>query len=236
MLVSNGNVRLHLKSHSNGIAARAGQLEGQIHDGIRRFAAEQLEQVCSNGNRDHAVRFGGNVHAVVHGGADNLLSVEGQYVIHLGHRSGDGVGVAYIKVDIESDGQASVADCVDESQSLRNVEVLSRHALAQVDAEHLNMVDAVEIEGAKVTAMQDMGILVETLKTGGLDALILDEPVAKNYAAGGQFTVLEGALIDEETHIIAKEGNTELMDAVNKALAAFLESDECAALKEKYGL
>ncbi|MBE6110439.1 MAG: transporter substrate-binding domain-containing protein [Erysipelotrichaceae bacterium] len=93
-----------------------------------------------------------------------------------------------------------------------------------------------EIEGAKVTAMQDMGILVETLKTGGLDALILDEPVAKNYAAGGQFTVLEGALIDEETHIIAKEGNTELMDAINKALAAFLESDECAALKEKYGL
>lgn len=93
-----------------------------------------------------------------------------------------------------------------------------------------------EIEGAKVTAMQDMGILVETLKTGGLDALILDEPVANNYAAGGAFTVLEGTLIDEETHIIAKEGNTELMDAVNKALAAFLESDECAALKEKYGL
>ena len=92
------------------------------------------------------------------------------------------------------------------------------------------------IEGAKVTAMQDMGILVETLKTGGLDALILDEPVANNYAAGGSFTVLEGTLIDEETHIIAKEGNTELMDAVNKALAAFLESDECAALKEKYGL
>lgn len=93
-----------------------------------------------------------------------------------------------------------------------------------------------EVEGAKVTAMQDMGILVETLKTGGIDALILDEPVAKNYAASGTFTVLDGALIDEETHIIAKEGNTELMDAVNKALKAFLESDECKALKEKYGL
>jgi polar amino acid transport system substrate-binding protein len=93
-----------------------------------------------------------------------------------------------------------------------------------------------EIEGAAVTAMQDMGILVETLKTGGIDALILDEPVAKNYAASGAFTVLDGALIDEETHIIAAEGNTELMDAVNKALKAFLESDECKALKEKYGL
>lgn len=93
-----------------------------------------------------------------------------------------------------------------------------------------------EIEDAKVTAMQDMGILVETLRSGGIDALILDEPVAKNYAASGTFTVLEGALLDEETHIIAAEGNTELMDAVNKALKAFLESDDCAALKEKYGL
>lgn len=93
-----------------------------------------------------------------------------------------------------------------------------------------------EIEGAKVTAMQDMGILVETLKSGGIDALILDEPVANNYAAGGAFTVLDGALIDEETHIITKEGNTELMDAVNKALKAFLESDEYESLKEKYGL
>jgi polar amino acid transport system substrate-binding protein len=93
-----------------------------------------------------------------------------------------------------------------------------------------------EVEGAKVTAMQDMGILVETLRSGGIDALILDEPVAKNYAASGTFTVLDGALLDEETHIIAAEDNTELMDAVNKALKAFLESDDCAALKEKYGL
>lgn len=93
-----------------------------------------------------------------------------------------------------------------------------------------------EIEDATVTAMQDIGILVETLKTGGIDALILDKPVADNYAAGGLFTVLDEALIDEETHIIAKEGNTELMDAVNKALKAFIESDACEQLKEKYGL
>lgn len=93
-----------------------------------------------------------------------------------------------------------------------------------------------EIEDAKVTSMQDMGILVETLKTGGLDAVILDEPVAKNYASSGSFVVLDGSLIDEETHIIAKEGNTELMDAINKALKAFLESRECRVLLEKYGL
>ena len=93
-----------------------------------------------------------------------------------------------------------------------------------------------EIDGATVTAMQDMGILVESLKSGGIDALILDKPVADNYAASGSFVVLDEVLIDEETHIIAKEGNTELMDAVNAALKAFLESDECAKLLKKYGL
>ena len=44
------------------------------------------------------------------------------------------------------------------------------------------------------------------------------------------------ALAEGYVHIIAKEGNTELMDAMNKALAAFLASDDCAALKTKYGI
>ena len=93
-----------------------------------------------------------------------------------------------------------------------------------------------EIEDADVTAMQDMGILVETLKAGGVDAVIMDIAIANNYAKNGDFKVLEEALLDEETHIIAKEGNTELMDAINKALEAFLGSDDYQALLEKYDI
>ena len=95
---------------------------------------------------------------------------------------------------------------------------------------------AEELSPDHTTAVEDMGIAIETLKAGGYDAVIMDIAVAKNYEATGNFKMLDHVLLDESTHIIAKEGNTELMDAVNKALAAFLASDDCAALKEKYGL
>ena len=86
------------------------------------------------------------------------------------------------------------------------------------------------------TAVEDMGIAVETLKSGGYDAVIMDIAVAKNYEATGSFKMLDGVLQDESTHIIAKEGNTELMDAINKALAAFKASDDYKTLMSKYGL
>ena len=68
------------------------------------------------------------------------------------------------------------------------------------------------------------------------DAVILDIAVAKNYVATGDFKMLDGALLDESCHIIAKEGNTELMDAINKALDAFLESDAYPELLKTYGI
>ena len=92
------------------------------------------------------------------------------------------------------------------------------------------------VEGATVNAIEDMGICVESLKGGAYDAVIMDLPVAENYVAAGGYKILEGTLLDEQNYVIAKEGNTELMDAVNAAIKAFLESDDCAALKEKYGL
>ncbi|MBR4454947.1 MAG: transporter substrate-binding domain-containing protein [Solobacterium sp.] len=93
-----------------------------------------------------------------------------------------------------------------------------------------------EIEGAKVQAIEDMGICVESLKGGAYDAVIMDLPVAENYMKTGDYKILEGTLLDEQNYIIAKEGNDELMDAVNEAIRAFLESDDCAKLNEKYGL
>lgn len=91
-----------------------------------------------------------------------------------------------------------------------------------------------DIEGADVTAQEDMGILVESLKAGGLDAVIMDQPVAENYAEAGGYKVLDTHLLDEEMYIIAKEGNTELMDAVNKALAAYKKSDDFDSNVQKW--
>ena len=93
-----------------------------------------------------------------------------------------------------------------------------------------------EVEGADVTAASDMGVIIQSLKSGAVDAVICDEPVADNYAAAGGYKILDGKLLEETNHIIAKEGNTELMEAVNAALAAFKESEDYTAMKEKYGL
>ena len=90
------------------------------------------------------------------------------------------------------------------------------------------------IEGATVQAVEDMGVIMETLKSGGLDAVILDIAVAENYAATGNFKILDGSLLDENVYVIAKEGNTELMTPINKALAAFLASDDFKTSKAKW--
>ncbi len=85
-------------------------------------------------------------------------------------------------------------------------------------------------------AMSDMGIIIETLKSGGLDAVILDNTVAQNYAATGDYKVLDGVLNEKQVHIIAKLGNDALMDDVNAALEAFMASDDYQKLLDQYGM
>jgi hypothetical protein len=69
------------------------------------------------------------------------------------------------------------------------------------------------IEGATVLQSKIWVSAWRHLKSGGLDAVILDIAVAENYAATGNFKILDGSLLDENVYVIAKEGNTELMDA-----------------------
>ena len=93
-----------------------------------------------------------------------------------------------------------------------------------------------EIENAEVMAVEDMGICIQTLKAGGVDAVVCDLAVANNYAATGDFKVLEEMLLDEDNYIIAKEGNNELMDIINQAIEAFKASSDYETLAEKWGL
>lgn len=92
-----------------------------------------------------------------------------------------------------------------------------------------------EIDGANVKAVKDVKVLVETLSSGGIDAVILDEAVAKNYAKDSKYKMLEESLLEEENLILAKKGNEDLMKDVNKALKEFVESDKYKELKEKWG-
>ena len=90
------------------------------------------------------------------------------------------------------------------------------------------------IEGAEVTAIEDMGVAIASLAANSLDAVIMDEPVAEQYAATGDYKILDEHLLDEENYIIAKEGNDDLMDDVNAAIAAFNDSEDKDALVEKW--
>jgi polar amino acid transport system substrate-binding protein len=91
-----------------------------------------------------------------------------------------------------------------------------------------------DIEGAEVQALEDMGVAMASLKANSLDAVIMDEPVAQQYAATGDYKILDEKLLEEENYVIAKEGNEDLMDDVNEAIAAFNESDYKQELIDKW--
>lgn len=93
-----------------------------------------------------------------------------------------------------------------------------------------------EIENANITAVADVKILVETLKTGGIDAVILDYAVAKNYQENAGLKMIDESLLDEKNYIITKEGNTDLMNDLNKAIDIFMKSDKYIELKAKWGV
>lgn len=90
------------------------------------------------------------------------------------------------------------------------------------------------IEGAEVKPIQDVKVLMETLKGGGYDAVVIDQAVADNYAKTGDYKVLDEKLMDEENIIYSTEDHQELMDELNKAIAAFKESDDYAELTAKW--
>ncbi len=93
-----------------------------------------------------------------------------------------------------------------------------------------------DIEDADVTGLKNVQEIMNALSANQYDAAIVDVAVANQYAESGNFTVLDEALVDEENYIIAKKGNTEQIELVNKAIAAFIASDDYVELCEKYGL
>lgn len=93
---------------------------------------------------------------------------------------------------------------------------------------------AKNIEGADVTAVQDVKVLMETLKAGSYDAVVIDKAVADNYAKNGDFSVLDEVLVDEENIIYSTEEHQELMDQINEAIKAFKASDDYETLVTKW--
>lgn len=92
------------------------------------------------------------------------------------------------------------------------------------------------VEGATVKTLKNAQEIFNGLSAHQYDAAIVDSGVAKEYVSSGNFIMIDTSLMSEENYIIAKEGNTELIEKVNKAIAKFIASDDYSKLCEQYDL
>ena len=95
---------------------------------------------------------------------------------------------------------------------------------------------AKEVKDAKVTGLKNVQDIMNALSANQYDAAIVDLGVAKNYVKSGEFKMLDESLMDEQNYIIAKKGNTDVIDKMNTCIKKFLASDDYAKLCKKYGL
>ena len=78
--------------------------------------------------------------------------------------------------------------------------------------------------------------VVQDVKNGKLDAVVMDSATGKALAEKNGLKVVEdpAAFESEEYAIAVKKGNTELLEAINTVLAEMEANGEIAALAEKY--
>ncbi|WP_296876002.1 transporter substrate-binding domain-containing protein [Thomasclavelia sp.] len=92
------------------------------------------------------------------------------------------------------------------------------------------------VKNADVVSMDDVQDIFTGLAAHQYDVAIVDIAVGQNYVNNGNFVYLDETLMDEENYIIAKKGNTEVIEKINKCIEKFLASDDYDQLCEKYGL
>ena len=95
---------------------------------------------------------------------------------------------------------------------------------------------AKEVEGAEVTSIANVNIMMESLKNNAYDAVIIDKPVAENYVKNAGFVMLEEPIQNDDTYVITKKDNVAFMDKVNSAIEEFMQTDEYQKLLEKWEL
>ena len=86
-----------------------------------------------------------------------------------------------------------------------------------------------------VTAYDNGASAVQALLNGQVDCVIIDSaPAAEYVAANPGLTLLEGNWVEEAYAIGMNKDNTELLEAVNKALAELIADGTVQAIVDKY--
>ena len=94
------------------------------------------------------------------------------------------------------------------------------------------------IENAKVNIYENISLAIADLKAGNINAIIMDDSVAKEAAAANADVakVIDIALTVEEYGIAISKGNDELKEKIDTALAELVKEGKVDELLEKYEL
>lgn len=131
-------------------------------------------------------------------------------------------------------GSSQVAVVPKDSDIASTADLEGKSLVAQTGA--TGEMAAKEVKDAKVTGLKNVQDIMNALSANQYDAAIVDLGVAKNYVKSGEFKMLDESLMDEQNYIIAKKGNTDVIDKMNTCIKKFLASDDYAKLCKKYGL
>ena len=92
-----------------------------------------------------------------------------------------------------------------------------------------------KVGAGTVKTYQDFLVAIQELKSGNIDAVIGDQSVAKNVVAQQPEFVVKGTPLNaEETAIIVKKGNAELVTALNDAIKKVKQSGDYDKILAKW--
>lgn len=85
-----------------------------------------------------------------------------------------------------------------------------------------------QYENIEVIVGDETGVSVETVKSGAIDAYIAERGVCEAYAnaSNGKLVVMEGDYYPDSIYVVAKKGNTMLIDKITEAVKAFRADEE----------
>jgi polar amino acid transport system substrate-binding protein len=92
-------------------------------------------------------------------------------------------------------------------------------------------------DGGAAITMESFLVCATELDAGGVDAVVIDLPVAQNLASRyNDFVILEETLGSEQYGICFRNGDDELCKQVEDGIMKLVEDGTYKALAEKYGL
>ncbi len=96
-----------------------------------------------------------------------------------------------------------------------------------------------KVTDVKKKEYNNIGLAIEDLYNGRIDAVVCDTPVAADYALQnakykGTLKIVGQPFTDEYYGVVVVKGNTTVLDTINKGLKKVLDSGENKALEEKW--